>query len=428
MIDNTTYKELQGKVKKLSNKVSILEHSKKEAQETADKYWKMFQHFGAAVVVFDTDGIILTLNNVAAAKIGGDRASFIGKTVHELYPEKAWAYIDRLRQVYLSGEEHHFEDLLQLNGTKTWFRSTLCPAKSNDGMTFAVQGIFLDITESKVAETELKNNEEKYRKLFELSNDGIVIHSIEGEVLEANNRMLEIAGYRKGTFDKDSLEGFNYGKDKGYIKGIFEKLSMENSVHFISDYRRPDGKIVTVDTRISIVDKEKGLAQSVVKDITDQNKTKGLLHARERELKRQTDSLEETNAALKVILAERERDKKVMEESLLSNVKDMVLPYVEKLESSRLNDLQRLYVRMIKNNIGDITNPFLNDLSSKYTKLTPMEIRVARFVKDGKTTKEIAELLSSTIGTIEFHRNNIRKKLGLRNSGTNLRVYLMSIK
>ena len=40
---------------------------------------------------------------------------------------------------------------------------------------------------------------------------------------------------------------------------------------------------------------------------------------------------------------------------------------------------------------------------------------------------ENAELLNSSAGTVDFHRNNLRKKLGLINTKTNLRSFLLSL-
>jgi DNA-binding CsgD family transcriptional regulator len=86
-----------------------------------------------------------------------------------------------------------------------------------------------------------------------------------------------------------------------------------------------------------------------------------------------------------------------------------------------------VYVDIIESHLDDIVAPFLHQLSSKYTDLTPAEIKVASLVKDGKTTKEIADMSNSSTAAIDFHRNNLRKKLGLKNKKTNLRSYLLSL-
>ncbi|HOJ15012.1 MAG TPA: helix-turn-helix transcriptional regulator, partial [Deltaproteobacteria bacterium] len=82
---------------------------------------------------------------------------------------------------------------------------------------------------------------------------------------------------------------------------------------------------------------------------------------------------------------------------------------------------------ILESNLNDIISPFLKKLSSHYLNLTPTEIQVADLIKDGKSTKQIAEVLGISERAVEFHRNNIRDKLGLKNSKTNLRSYLMTL-
>ena len=151
------------------------------------------------------------------------------------------------------------------------------------------------------------------------------------------------------------------------------------------------------------------------------------LGVREAALEAKTNELEEMNGALNVLLKQREKDKTALEEKVVLNFKELIVPYVEKLKNNRLDDKQKAYLGMLESNLKDIVSPFAHKLCSKYTCLTPTEIKTAHLVKDGKTTKEIAELLNSSIRTIESHRLSIRAKMGLKNSNANLRSYLLSM-
>ena len=68
----------------------------------------------------------------------------------------------------------------------------------------------------------------------------------------------------------------------------------------------------------------------------------------------------------------------------------------------------------------------MQGFSSKLSKLSPAEIQVANFVKMGKITREIADLLNLSTKTIDCHRDSIRRKMGINNRKINLRSYLAS--
>jgi DNA-binding CsgD family transcriptional regulator len=151
------------------------------------------------------------------------------------------------------------------------------------------------------------------------------------------------------------------------------------------------------------------------------------LQQRKEELKAHSRSLEEVNTALKVLLRRREEDKAELEEKVLANVKELILPYLETLRNTRLDAKQMAYTSIIESHLNEIVSPFLQRLSSKYMGLTPREIQVAGLVKEGKPNTEIGELLNVSVRAVEAHRDNIRTKLGLKHQRVNLRSYLLSI-
>ena len=166
----------------------------------------------------------------------------------------------------------------------------------------------------------------------------------------------------------------------------------------------------------------------ITRNITEQVRAEKALREREEELKIQATNLKEVITALRVLLKRRDEDKTELEEKVLSNVKELVVPFLEKVKKTPLDSKQFTYIDILESNLNDITAPFLHNLSTKYMHLTPKEIRVAYLIKEGKTTKEIGEIMAVSPRTIETHRKNIRKKLGIEKKKGNLRSRLLIFK
>ncbi len=151
------------------------------------------------------------------------------------------------------------------------------------------------------------------------------------------------------------------------------------------------------------------------------------LKAHEQELELKTQNLEEANTALKVLLQQREKDKFELESKVLKNINVLISPYVAKLKNKNLKSSDKALIDIIDTNLRDIVSPLLQRLVTAKIILTPQEIQVATLVKEGKSTKEIADILTVSETTVSFHRKNLRKKLGLDNTRKNLRSHLLSI-
>ncbi|MDY6837122.1 MAG: helix-turn-helix transcriptional regulator [Thermodesulfobacteriota bacterium] len=169
------------------------------------------------------------------------------------------------------------------------------------------------------------------------------------------------------------------------------------------------------------------IVRQLEKESQERKRVEAALRKSEAAVKDHVRNLEEVKMALKVLLKRREEDKAELEEKVLSNVKGLILPYVDALRNTRLDPKQQTYLGIIESHLNRIVSPFSAKLSSKYWGLTPREIQVAALIKEGKTSKEIAELSNVSTRAIEFHRDNIRAKLGLKNKKANLRSSLLSL-
>ncbi len=169
------------------------------------------------------------------------------------------------------------------------------------------------------------------------------------------------------------------------------------------------------------------LIGGISQDITEYSKQNIELAQLNEKLKTKNMMLEESNVALRVLLKKRDEDRVETEEKMLYNVKELIKPYIEKLKETELTPLQNALLSVVELNIDDIISPFVRDMSLKFMKLTPMEIQVANLIKQGKTTKQIAELMNLSGRTIETHRKKIRTKIGIGNKKANLRSHLLSL-
>ncbi len=148
---------------------------------------------------------------------------------------------------------------------------------------------------------------------------------------------------------------------------------------------------------------------------------------REAELQEKTRNLEELNAALRVLLKQRDEDRTELEENVFSVLNQLVMPSIEKLKKSPLKESDRASVRVIEAHLKEVTSSFVRKLSAEHLKLSPRELQMAGMIKEGSTTKEIADLMNISRATVEIHRHHIRKKLGLKGKKTNLATYLSSL-
>ncbi len=162
------------------------------------------------------------------------------------------------------------------------------------------------------------------------------------------------------------------------------------------------------------------------REIAERKRVNLELQEKERELEYKSLNLEETNAALKVLLKQRKEDRLQLEEKVIANVREFVLPFIERLKQTGLTDTQATFTGIVETNLKEITAPFSPKLSPRYMTLTPNEIHVVNLVKQGKRTREIADLLDRTYGTVGSRRCHIRKKIGIKGKKANLRTQLLS--
>lgn len=144
-----------------------------------------------------------------------------------------------------------------------------------------------------------------------------------------------------------------------------------------------------------------------------------------RQLTVERTTLQETNAALRTVLSRIEEEKQEIQRDLRQNVEKILMPILHALLLEAPKK-QRKYVEILRDNLEDITSPFVGDLSRTHRSLTPTEIGICNLIRSGLRTKEIAELRGVSLATVNRHREHIRRKLGITNQKVNLATALQA--
>jgi PAS domain S-box-containing protein len=302
------------------------------------------------------------------------------------------------------------------------------PDNLSAGVTFTA----LDITERKKAENQLRESKQKYRSLVETTSDWVWEVDQDGVYVYASPKVKDLLGYEPNEVVGKTLFDFMPPDEAERMTELFWDIvrTREPLERLENTNIHKNGHRAVLETSgVPILDEIGNLSgyRGIDRDITVRKQAEEALSAKEAELRNKAKNLEEVNTALRVLLKERKKDKTDIEEKILSNVKDLVLPYIDKIKKTSLDNFQMSCIDILKSNLEEIVSPFARKLSSRFLGLTPTEIRVADLVKEGKTTKEIAEFMNLSPRTVEFHRDNVREKLGIKKSNTNLRTYLLSM-
>ena len=284
-----------------------------------------------------------------------------------------------------------------------------------------------DITEHRRLEGELKDSDDRFRRLFETAKDGLLLINKEtGNIVNANKAIANLLGHSSEELIGKKLSDVGLLTDIKDFKETINELELFGLIDIVDTHiETKQGLAISVD--IYLVDRAR-FAQCNVRDITERKLAEEELLRSRNELEAKVGELEELNAALRVLTRQRERDKKELENRIALNMQELITPGIEQLKKISLDQKARACLDLLESNFREITGPFLQNLRSKYHNLTFVEIQVANLIKEGRSSKEIAESLHISRSTVDSHRNNIRRKLELRNTKTNLRTYLMSLK
>ena len=396
-----------------------------------------------ATLAIDRQGRVIAWNRAIEEMTGVKAADMLGKGDYEyslpFYGVRRPILVDlvlkpdeKIEQSYYSILEKQKDLLIVetwvpfLKWKKAFLWAKASPLYDSKGEIVGAIESIRDITERQTLEDLLRMSEEKYRQLFATVPDAIFIFEAETrQFIDANESTLHLYGYSREEFLDLKYSDITAEPEESE-KAI--AITITGKMHRVPlrYHRKKDNTVFPVEASTSMFDLGgQKVICVVVRDITDRKRAEDALEKREMDLEAKTNELEDLNAALRVLLKQREEDRNELEQKVLSNVKILVLPHIEKLKTHM--DLKgSSYVNVLESNLKEIISPFAQKLSVKYLNLTNREVQIANLIKEGKTTKEIASFLNVSDSAVNVYRYHIRRKLSLTKKH-NLRSYLSSL-
>lgn len=450
--------------------------TEKSLRQSEARYKQIIEH--APTGIYEVDIInskFTSVNDIMCDVTGYTREEFLSMDPMVLLSEDSKQHLMERASRVAAGEK--VPDTVEYKihtkgGRELWVLASTKITYENGKPTRATV-VLSDISERKRVEEALRISEERYALATRSAHVGVWDWDIQTNEFHLDPNVKAILGYGDAEIPNDLEVWSNYvhPDDKQAVMEAFQAhidgytpefayehrmLHKEGSIRWImargTAIRNEHGtpiRVVGTDTDITqrkqaeealqaaydeleqrVAERTVELAKTneqLKKEIEERKLAEIALKKREKELKNKTLNLREVNTALNVLLKQRETDKAELEERVLLNINELILPYLEKLKTKVLGDKQKAYVEIISSNLNDIVSPLIRSLSTKLIKLSPTEIQVINLIKQGKTTKEIAKTMNLATSTIDFHRNNIRKKLGIKNKKINLAAYLSSL-
>jgi PAS domain S-box-containing protein len=368
--------------------------------------------------ITDRNDIIIYANSAISNIAGLPRDNIIGLKVFNIISIKTFQH---LLPFYLRAKNEarpiQYDPILvqTLAGKLSRQTGWMIPRFDNNKFN----GIICSISDVTEAE-QLAHSEARWQAICECSPDRIMLIDLEGIILYINH--LDFNNSQNRTLGGSI---FNLFPEKYHevVRNCLQRVRKTGAIdRFYTEQPTRQGGIDYYEGRVGPI-VQNGRVTAFIVNSSDITRVKQL----EAEIKKHQANLEETNITLKVLLARIEREKLLFQENLSTNIFCNIEPYMNKLKQTCLDKDQKKTLEILNQNIKDMASPLVYSVMTMNLRLTPAEMQISNFIRQGYSSKEIAELLNISPATIDKHRKNIRKKLGITNKKQNLRSVLSSL-
>ncbi|MCF8049475.1 MAG: PAS domain-containing protein [Desulfarculaceae bacterium] len=413
-----------------------LRETQESLAEAHELYQKLFDLAPVGYLRIDPTQRILEANRAAAQLLGQKQKALTGATLNEMLDQGNQELLKEYYRRAAAGREP-LNCEIPLPRGKVLALHTVALSRVDHSRGFLTA--LVDVTELRYQEREAQEERRRYQRLYQDLPIPSLTWELRGREMmlaEVNQAEMELTQGKIADFlDKPISALFGHREDilddaeRAFSTGGV--VAREHAIHMLTPGKElfvrhtwaPVGQDRLLE-HIEDISEHRRMQQQVERH---QLELEALVEERTAELEAKSVSFQEANTALKVLLENREREREALEESVTADLARLVLPLLKRLQESTSPQVTQSLVEAVEDHLSGITAGFAHKLTSDRYQLSPRELEVAGLIKTGKTTEEIADVLCLSPATVSFHRNNIRRKLGIGSKKERLANWLHKI-
>jgi PAS domain S-box-containing protein len=286
-IDNTTGKN---NFLLISRDISEKKFNELTLKESKEKYQSIIENIKEGYYEVDLHGNFTYVNNALCTFLGYSQDELLQENYDITTEKKTRSLVYKTFNKVFTTEirQNIFQfPVLRKSGEKAFFETSVYLKYNSEGKKVGFYGIVRDITERKKEEDleekfkieltqkvrlrtkELEESQEKYRNLFQHSNDAIFLHDIEGNIIDVNQKVLDQFGYTRAEILSLNISQLHPVSDLVESKKAFKKIAKKGFITFEVNFKKKNGDIFPAEVSSSLFTKgEETFIQGEVRDIT----------------------------------------------------------------------------------------------------------------------------------------------------------------
>jgi len=254
------------------------------------KYRELVQNANSIILKMDPEGKVTFFNEFAQMFFGYTEEEMLGRSVvGTIVPETGSSGLDpdfMIKDIGINPEKYitNENENMRRNGERVWVAWTNKAIRDGNGKVIEILCIGNDITERRQLEILLSESEERYRRLFETADDGILLlEKREGNITHANPAITKMLGYAKEECIGKKLKNIGLSLAVDDFKKIMQELD-KNGIIYYDDVPVQTKVGQTLYADIYMVDRAR-LVQCNIRNTTERKQAEEALYRRELELR-----------------------------------------------------------------------------------------------------------------------------------------------